>query len=277
MFRTYFVILAFLTITASIVIAVIKDDIKQLDRLRSIELEQEQKLIHHLMEFKTQLDLHEQSSHLDAGQNKEFSKDIIESTLDRKNALLESLHDLSLSWSQQNPTSPQYYIMKHILWDTKRRIMALTFDLEAELIALNAEEKEFYAQDMPFAIPAKGRISSDFGLRKHPISKRHKHHDGIDIANGMWTDIESTAKGKVVFSGKLRGYGNTVILDHGNGFQTLYAHAQDLRVTLGEYVAQGSVIAKMGSTGISTGPHVHYEVKFNGEKVNPERFITEVW
>lgn len=75
----------------------------------------------------------------------------------------------------------------------------------------------------------------------------------------------------------MRGYGNTVILDHGNGFQTLYAHAQVLRVSLGEYVSQGTIIAKMGTTGLSTAPHVHYEVKFNGVKINPERLISEVW
>lgn len=135
---------------------------------------------------------------------------------------------------------------------------------------LNSIPSFLLARNVPTLRPSDGRLTSIFGLRKHPISRRMKVHEGIDIANSIMTDIVSAASGKVVLSGRMRGYGNTVVIDHGNGFVTLYAHAKELLVNLGEHVGQGSVIAKMGSTGNSTGTHVHYEVRYQDHAINPD-------
>jgi murein DD-endopeptidase MepM/ murein hydrolase activator NlpD len=117
--------------------------------------------------------------------------------------------------------------------------------------------------------PARGRLSSGFGYRIHPISRRRKMHTGIDIAAPTGTPIVAAAPGVVISAGTMRGYGGTVILDHGGGFSTLYAHCSRLLVRRGQRVKAGERIALMGSTGYSTGPHLHFETRVNGRPVNP--------
>ncbi len=121
--------------------------------------------------------------------------------------------------------------------------------------------------------PTDGTITSLFGLRKHPILKTFKFHRGVDIANLKNTEILAAADGKVEFAGSDGGYGNTVILNHGNGFETIYGHADDLLVKVGESISKGQLIASMGSTGLSTGNHLHYEIKFSGEPIDPTLFV----
>jgi murein DD-endopeptidase MepM/ murein hydrolase activator NlpD len=117
--------------------------------------------------------------------------------------------------------------------------------------------------------PAQGRLSSGFGMRVHPISKRRRLHAGIDIAAPTGTPIIAAAPGVVIFSGWRGGYGNAVIIDHGGGLSTLYGHCSRLLVKSGQRVKQGQRIALMGSTGYSTGPHLHFETRINGKPVNP--------
>ncbi len=121
----------------------------------------------------------------------------------------------------------------------------------------------------PFLRPVDGHIVSGFGYRVHPIFRRVKFHYGVDIAAPYGTPIRAAANGVVVFAGWRRAYGNTVILDHGNGLATLYAHCSQILVSEGEVVRQGQIIARVGSTGLSTGPHLHFEVRQYGEPVNP--------
>ncbi|MDW8030037.1 MAG: peptidoglycan DD-metalloendopeptidase family protein [Armatimonadota bacterium] len=121
----------------------------------------------------------------------------------------------------------------------------------------------------PFTRPVNGPIVSGFGYRVHPIFRRVKFHYGIDISAPSGTPIRAAADGVVVFSGWRRAYGNTVIIDHGDGLATLYAHCSRLLVNEGEVVKQGQVIALVGSTGLSTGPHLHFEVRRYGEPINP--------
>lgn len=121
----------------------------------------------------------------------------------------------------------------------------------------------------PFIRPVDGPIVSGFGYRFHPIFKRVKFHYGVDISAPSGTPIRAVADGVVVFSGWRRAYGNTVILDHGNGLATLYAHCSRLLVSEGEVVKQGQVIGLVGSTGLSTGPHLHFEVRRYGKPINP--------
>ncbi len=124
-----------------------------------------------------------------------------------------------------------------------------------------------------FIWPVNGTVTSYFGWRIHPILKVKKFHTGIDIAASYGTDIKASAGGKIIFAGWLGGYGNTVIIDHGGGYSSLYAHASAIIVSEDEEVSQGQVIARVGSTGYSTGPHLHFEVRVNGEPQNPLNYL----
>jgi len=117
--------------------------------------------------------------------------------------------------------------------------------------------------------PVTGRISSGYGWRTHPIFRTREFHTGIDIAAPWGTPIEAAAAGVVIFTGWMRGYGMLVILDHGDGVSTTYSHLSSYSVRVGERVSRGEVIAKIGSTGWSTGPHLFFEVRENGQPVNP--------
>lgn len=120
-----------------------------------------------------------------------------------------------------------------------------------------------------FLKPVNGRISSGYGMRPHPVSGIYKMHTGIDIAAPYGTPIKAGGDGKVVSQGWRGGYGNTVIIDHGGGVATLYAHCSRFAVSAGTVVKQGQTIAYVGSTGTSTGNHVHFEVRIGGKPVDP--------
>lgn len=117
--------------------------------------------------------------------------------------------------------------------------------------------------------PVEGRVSSVFGSRKDPIHGAHRHHNGLDIAAPEGTPIHSVREGVVSFSGERGGYGNLVIVDHGDGLETRYAHCAELRVEEGQRVRAGDTIATVGSTGRSTGPHLHLEARKEGSAVDP--------
>lgn len=121
----------------------------------------------------------------------------------------------------------------------------------------------------PLRMPVNGAITSKFGTRRDPIHGQHRSHKGIDIAAPRGTPIEAAATGTVVFSGRQRGYGKTVIVELADGRRTRYAHADKLLVQAGDEVRAGQVIATVGSTGRATGPHLHFEVTENGRAVNP--------
>lgn len=124
-----------------------------------------------------------------------------------------------------------------------------------------------------FLRPISGRITSYYGYRVNPVTGQYKLHKGIDYAGNYGDPIKASKSGVVEYSGWISGYGNTIILGHGNGVQTLYPHAQTLNVSYGDTVSQGDVIATVGSTGNSTGPHLHFEIRINGEAVDPLNYI----
>jgi len=118
-----------------------------------------------------------------------------------------------------------------------------------------------------------GTITSGFGNRTNPINRRQEFHSGIDIGAPSGTSIFAAHDGVVIFSGWQGGYGNTVVIDHGNGLSTTYSHNTSNLVSVGQSVTRGQTIARVGSTGFSTGPHLHFSVRQDGRLVNPVNFL----
>ncbi|MDR2883865.1 MAG: M23 family metallopeptidase, partial [Deferribacteraceae bacterium] len=146
-------------------------------------------------------------------------------------------------------------------------------ELNLSELAATLEEKRLVMQYTPTIVPVRGWLSSQFGYRISPFSGRQTFHEGVDIAARNGTDVRAAANGTVVFAGTKSGYGNMVTIDHGYGYLTRYGHNAENTVKPGDKVTKGQTIAKVGNTGRSTGPHVHYEVLVNGIPVNPSKFI----
>ena len=141
--------------------------------------------------------------------------------------------------------------------------------LEADIMKLMVNTNPYSGGKMAWPVPGRTRISSPYGYRIHPIFKTKKLHTGIDIPAPTGTNIIAASEGTIIHAGTLGGYGKTVMIDHGGGIATLYGHNSAITVSNGTYVAKGDVIAKAGSTGYSTGPHSHFEVRKNGAYVDP--------
>ncbi len=120
-----------------------------------------------------------------------------------------------------------------------------------------------------FAWPASGPITDPFGMRMHPVTHQWRMHNGLDIGAPMGATITASAPGRVLYAGWEGGYGNTIILDHGGATSTLYGHCSQLFVSEGQDVQRGQAIGAVGSTGVSTGPHLHFEIRINGVAVDP--------
>ncbi len=127
----------------------------------------------------------------------------------------------------------------------------------------------------PMGYPHKGRISSNYGHRENPFTGENiESHKGLDIKGNYGEVVKTTASGVVKFASRRGGYGNCVIINHGNGFETYYGHLSKISVKQGQRVIAGDAIGKIGSTGRSTGPHLHYEVHRNGKIVNPKSYLS---
>lgn len=140
---------------------------------------------------------------------------------------------------------------------------------------LSDSEKKLqtYIEYFPTLWPANGIISSPFGYRADPFNSSEKRHQGIDIAAQYGENIKASASGKVILSAYNGNYGNCIIINHNNGITTLYAHASSLIAKEGQTVKKGDIIAKVGSTGRSTGPHLHFEVRINGTPEDPVKYL----
>lgn len=131
------------------------------------------------------------------------------------------------------------------------------------------------ARSIPLGLPHDGELSSRFGLRHNPFTKRGgEMHGGLDFRGTTGEPIHVTADGEVDFAGVQRGYGNVVIVKHAYGYKTYYAHLSAINVTKGDTLQSGDVVGKLGSTGRSTGPHLHYEVRLNNKRLDPENFLS---
>jgi murein DD-endopeptidase MepM/ murein hydrolase activator NlpD len=137
------------------------------------------------------------------------------------------------------------------------------------------EEKASLLAATPTILPVKGLITAGYGYRKSPFTGQRELHEGLDIAAPYGTPIVATADGIVTFAGPLAAYGNVVFVDHGHGFSTFYGHCSSYRVREGQRVRRGEVLAYVGTTGRTTGPHVHYEVHVSGIISNPMKYTVD--
>jgi murein DD-endopeptidase MepM/ murein hydrolase activator NlpD len=141
-------------------------------------------------------------------------------------------------------------------------------------IAKQFRTNEELFESIPALNPTTGIYSyNGFGMRIHPILKRYKRHEGLDINTDRGTPVFAPGKGKVTFVGRRGGYGLAIEIDHGFGYKTFYAHLSKSLVKKGQQITRGDFIAKTGNTGLSSGPHLHYEVMHNGIKLNPVDFF----
>lgn len=163
-----------------------------------------------------------------------------------------------------------------ILANQMQRIDAKIAMLDTNLIAINYLLKDGIEENSarPHAWPTEGGwLSSKYGTRTDPFTSKLATHRGIDIANRFGAPVLATSRGVVIYAGKVKDYGYMVEIEHGYGFRTRYGHMSSLTVSVGDVVEGNNIIGRIGSTGRSTGPHLHYEVRRNSELLNPERFL----
>lgn len=156
------------------------------------------------------------------------------------------------------------------LTEMEKAFLAEANRLKAEILASQSSDTTYSGGKMAWPAPGVTRITSPFGYRIHPILKVKKLHTGIDIGAPSGTTIVAANGGTVIKAGWNNSYGNMVMIDHGGGIVTLYAHNSKLLVKKGDVVSRGQAISKSGSTGRSTGPHLHFEVRVNGDYKNPK-------
>lgn len=151
-------------------------------------------------------------------------------------------------------------------------------EIEAEirLLALNSISKDYIGGAMIWPVPGYTGITSEYGMRVHPITGAYKLHTGVDIGAPMGASFVASANGIVSKATYNSAYGNMVIIDHGGGVQTLYAHGSEIIAQIGQTVKAGDEVLKVGSTGYSTGPHAHFEIRINGQTVNPLEFLVKI-
>jgi murein DD-endopeptidase MepM/ murein hydrolase activator NlpD len=161
----------------------------------------------------------------------------------------------------------------------KARVMQLSQEIENREYQLAILEQVFFQKRQLKAASlygrpvSKGWISSAYGMRTDPITGKRAWHNGIDIAGKLGSSVSAIASGVVTYAGEKSGYGKMIEINHGDGVKTRYGHHQALTVTTGDIVRKGQVIGEMGSSGRSTGPHVHYEIYKAGRSVDPSVFI----
>lgn len=230
--------------------------------LLSIVKKNDEKLIQEIALSKENTELQKQSKYLE---------------LEKKEAELQRLGVKASEYkTSRAKAESQIEASKNQLKQTEKRedeLIALSKKLEKQLAALMDKNTKYAGGVMKWPTPGYTKVSSPYGMRIHPIYKVKKMHTGIDIDAPSGAKIIAVNDGKVIMAGWNGGYGNCVIIDHGGGLATLYAHQSKILVSEGDKVEKGQTIGKVGSTGLSTGPHLHFEVRKNGSTVNPKNYV----
>ena len=196
--------------------------------------------------------------------------------------ILKAKREQTYVTMQNNKTVQQSYLNQ--LSDSEKELQQKIEEYKAEeerienliRLAANQEYNGTYTGGvMAWPVAKSGTyITSDYGIREHPIQGVVKQHTGIDIGNaGFGAPVIAAADGVVTMASYYGGYGNCVMINHGNGISTLYGHGQKILTTVGTEVKKGDLIMEVGSTGNSTGPHLHFEVRVNGSPVNPKQYL----
>jgi murein DD-endopeptidase MepM/ murein hydrolase activator NlpD len=154
-------------------------------------------------------------------------------------------------------------------------VVLLPLAVVALLLSIGLPSKELIRiNTSAFVYPLMGtRVSSDYGTRVHPVKRVKRHHHGMDLAAPHGAAVRSIAEGIVIFADPYGGYGKLIVIQHRDGLTSHYGHLQEIKALPGQKVTAGQLIATVGSTGISTGPHLHFEIRVNGEPRDPEKFI----
>jgi murein DD-endopeptidase MepM/ murein hydrolase activator NlpD len=216
-----------------------------------------------------------------------YDKNIIEELARASESLDSKKKDLTLKQDEIKLLSDDLNKKKIGLEEDKKQLGELKAKLEneendiekkiSEILSVNnitgGDNNNYIVSNNGWPVQGHTRISSPYGMRMHPVLKVRKMHTGIDIPAPTGTNVLTIDNGTVIFAGVQSGYGNTVMIRHDDGKVSLYAHNSRLTVGNGQRVSKGQVIAKIGSTGRSTGPHLHFEIRINGSHVNPINYL----
>jgi len=241
----------------------IKDFITRFDMLSTI-VEQDRDMIDSINSKKKDLDtkianLQVQKNELEAAQGIQEEKQIaLSDKLDQKKDVLDGVKNEKAKYAQAIAELEQ----------ASQEAEAMIRRLQG-----NGQGSSIGTGSYTWPTPGYRSITSPYGMRYHPILKTNKLHTGIDIGAPSGAKIVAADGGTVIFSGWFGAYGNAIIIDHGAGISTLYGHQSQLLVSQGQTVVKGQTIGKVGSTGWSTGPHLHFEVRKNGTPVNPRGYV----
>ena len=226
-----------------------------------------------------------------------YDEDLLNKIESEKSKIEYNKKMLETQQSEYNTIKANYEKKKIILYNTKvlkdeatnklsEEEKSLSEQIDAyrnQILAVEAEisqitkaniDSQYIGGEMAWPVPGYTRITSNYGMRTHPITGIYKLHTGVDLGAPMGANFIAANDGVVTKAGYNGAYGNMVIIDHGGGISTLYAHGSEILVTVGQTVKKGDIILKVGSTGYSTGAHAHFEVRVNGETVNPLPYIT---
>jgi murein DD-endopeptidase MepM/ murein hydrolase activator NlpD len=241
----------------------IKDFLSRFDMLNSI-VEQDRDLINTINSNKRELDMKKSDLEVHkrelqvAQESQEGKKQVLASQLNEKKVVLTDVQQEKEKFAQALEELEQ----------ASRQAEAMIRKLQS-----NSTGASIGTGSYTWPTPGYRNITSAYGMRFHPILKTNKLHTGVDIGAPSGVSIVAADGGVVIFSGWLGAYGQTIIIDHGAGMSTLYGHQSQLLVGEGESVAKGKAIGRVGSTGWSTGAHLHFEVRLNGSPVNPMAYI----
>ena len=226
-----------------------------------------------------------------------YDEDLLEKIEREKSQIEQNKKMLETQQSEYNTIKANYEKKKIILYNTKalkdeaasklteeeKTLSEQIDEYRNQILAVEAEiaqvtkaniDTQYIGGEMAWPVPGYTRITSNYGMRTHPITGIYKLHTGVDLGAPMGANFIAANDGVVTKAGYNGAYGNMVIIDHGGGISTLYAHGSEILVTVGQTVKKGDNILKVGSTGYSTGPHAHFEVRMDGVVTDPMPYIT---